>query len=238
MRSGRSLVPLVVVLLLACACSLDRRRLREATGGSSSSPSANGAAAGEPEPGNTGSGGTGSTPKGLVDGCADLDTDGVGDCTTTLVENASFTEDVDGWQPRGDTDLTWQDKNALEDLPSGSARLTAETARASAEQCVKLPGRQLVIAYASVFVEDDSELGQAVLQVSFFENQDCDGELSAYFETPPSTVTNSWSTIQAGAVSPPGTASVSVALVGVKPDEAEQIEVYFDNVMLKAKELM
>jgi hypothetical protein len=237
MRSRRSLAA-IVLLALVCSCSIDRRHLHGASGGKSSSASGTGASAGEPDPGDTGAGGKGSTPGGLVDGCADLDTDGVGDCRVTLVENASFAENVAGWTPQAETELTWEDKNALGDLPSGSAMLRAETARASAEQCVKLEGRKLVIAYASAFVDDETELGRAELQVSFFENQDCVGDFAGYFETPPSSVTNSWVTIQAGIVSPPGMASVSVALVGLKPDAAEQIRVYFDNVMLKSKELM
>jgi hypothetical protein len=229
---------LAVLLLLACACSLDRRRLHEAKGGSSSQAPANGAAAGDTASSDGGSGGNSPMVRGLVDGCADLDTDGVADCATTLVNNASFAENVDDWAADAQTELTWAAQNALADLPSGSAKLRGETARAVAQQCVTLRGNQLVIAYASAFVDDATELGHAQVQVSFFQNTACDGEPPAYFETPPSTVTNEWTTIQAGAVAPPGTASVSIALVGVKPESAEGIDVYFDNVMLKAKELM
>ena len=38
---------------------------------------------------------------GLVDGCADLDTDGIADCKATLVKNPSFTSDANGWTPAG-----------------------------------------------------------------------------------------------------------------------------------------
>lgn len=194
--------------------------------------------AGNDDPGPPGTAGKGPVPGGLVDGCADLDTDGVADCTTTLVENPSFAENVDGWTAQAETELTWDDKNAFDDLPSGSAMLIAETERATAEQCIKLQGGQLVIAYASAFVEDETELAQAEVQVSFFQTEDCNGQDPDYFKTPPSTVTNEWVTVQAGTISPLGTASASVALVGLKPDGAERIQVYFDNVMLKSKELM
>jgi hypothetical protein len=221
------------------ACSLDRRRLHEATGGKSSSALGSAPAAGDSDVGGFASAGdSGFTAGGLVDGCADLDTDGVADCSVTLLENAEFAENVEGWEPQADAELTWDGMNALEDSRSGSAMLTAEADRASAEQCVKLQGRKLVIVYANAFVEDETELGQAELQVSFFENEGCDGEPTAYFETPASTSTNRWVTVQAGAISPAGMASLSVALVRLRKEAPEQIRVYFDNVMLKSKELM
>jgi hypothetical protein len=174
-----------------------------------------------------------------VDGCADLDTDGVADCKTTLTTNSAFSEDVSGWHALGDTELAWEEKNAFEDLPAGSALVKSASAQASAEQCVALEGSNLlVIAYASAFVDDNTELGQAQLLVSFFESANCAGESWAYFETPPSTVSNSWTTIHAGAVPRLAIGSVSLALVGVKPAGSSEIRVYFDNIMLKTKQLM
>lgn len=184
--------------------------------------------------------GTGGAPArdALVDGCADLDTDGIADCDVTLLENGSFDEDTDGWIPAETTALAWDEANALADFPSGSAKISSEGARADALQCVAIGGDQLVIAYASARVESDAasdDLAQALLEVSFFESDDCTGTFLGFFETPP-TVLGEWTTIHAGALLPPETASVAVALVGIKPSSASEFAAYFDNVMLSARE--
>jgi hypothetical protein len=233
-----------------CACALDDRHLeiapddegmagacavRESAAGGSTPEGAGGSAA-------EGAGGT-AAPTGLVDGCADLDTDGVADCKATLVKNPSFTSDASGWVPLGDDELIWDPKNALEDLPSGSAKLSAHTPRASApraiaSQCVPLSGAQLIIAYANAFVEPAGDAGdpaQAELEVSFFAGADCSGKRDRFFETPPSTVTGEWTTIHAGGLSDATTSSVSIALAGIKSASASELDVYFDNVMLIAK---
>lgn len=234
MRVCRSIA--LFVLLAAGGCALDRRRLQEATGGASFD-GRDEPVGGESEPRDLVAGGKGASSRDLVDGCADLDTDGAADCTVTLVQNAAFSKNVANWTAQAQTQLSWADENALEDAPSGSAKLESASARASAEQCVEVRGQKLIIAYASALVDDESGSGAAQLQVSFYENEGCEGEFVAYFVTP-STVANRWATIQAGAVSPSSTASLSVALVGARPDAAESIRVYFDNVMLKAKDLM
>jgi hypothetical protein len=184
-------------------------------------------------------GGTASTGGGLVDGCADLDTDGVADCEITLVQGPTFASDVDGWTPLGEAELTWDPRNALDDLPSGSARLSAGTPRAGAVQCVPVEGARLIIAYASAFVETADEAlepASAQLEISFFDANDCAGAVSGYFETPRSNVTGAWATIHAGGVSTPATRSISIVLGGSKGGAAE-LHVYFDNVMLKTQDL-
>jgi hypothetical protein len=246
MRRSRALATVQAVsalLLLAGGCSIDHRRLHlgAVTGGTPSTGANGGADGGAADlPGGSGAGGSSAAPTGLVDGCADLDTDGVADCKTTLVKNASFKSDVSAWTAPTDVELAWDAKNALEDLPSGSARLKGTGARANAAQCVPVDGKRLVIAYADAFVTataDDVEFGQAELEVSFFETTDCSGDRAGFFETPASTVINSWTVVQAGAPSLDGTRSVSLALVGLKPATNPSIQVYFDNVMLQAKAL-
>lgn len=240
MRTARTLA-LALPLLLACACAVDDRRLSRGSGsGGSGSDSDPGAQGGEGDVGNSGSSASGGrpNPSGLIDGCADLDTDGVADCKTNLIENATFEMDVEGWQAANGTELSWDDKNTFADLPSGCAGLKAATGRARAQQCVNVPAGQLLIAYANAFVSGEAGLGQAALNVSFFKSADCNGESPLFFETPPSTVTGSWVVVHAGALAPPDVASVSIELVGIKPDGADEIRVFFDNVMLKTKDVM
>jgi hypothetical protein len=176
---------------------------------------------------------------GLVDGCADLDTDGVADCDATLVENSSFTTTVDGWQTDADAKLSWDARNALGDAPSGSLKLATKVTQGSAVQCLSLAGERLVIAYANAFVEATADAGHeddghAVLAVTFFESKGCSGDAHAFFETPASTVFGEWTTLHAGGLSRAATRSLSVALVGVKGARAAERSLYFDNVMLKA----
>src|SRR5262245_41663274 len=184
---------LLTLTLGVCACTIDDRKLEPAL----EDDGVAGAFAGRDAA--TGSGGgagaTGTPDSALVDGCADLDTDGIADCETTLVQNPSFTSDVSGWTAQGDAKLFWDPKNELEDLPSGSAMLSAGTRRASASQCVALSGAQLVIAYASAFVQapgDADKPATANLEVSFFQGNGCAGASNGYFETPASAGIGSW----------------------------------------------
>jgi len=224
------------------ACSVDHRALNSHPGpvdsgaaGKSGMPGTDSGGAAGAEGGAAGDSASG---EGLVDGCADLDTDGVADCDATLVENATFRSDVDGWTALGDAELSWEHENALGDLPSGSAKLSAELPRASAYQCVPLDGLKLVIAYANAWVEpgdDPEDPPQAELEVTFFQGENCSGVSDGYFTTPRGDDSDAWTTIQAGGLSKDTTQSVSVALVGVKPDSSSKLGVYFDNVMLKAQ---
>jgi len=228
------------VLLLA-SCSLDERALNSQPG-----PVDSGATGGSGATDGNGTGGEDggasgerASGEGLVDGCADLDTDGVPDCDVTLVENATFASGVEHWTVLGDARLTWETENALGDLPSGSAKLSAKQIRASAYQCAPLDGYKLVIAYASALVDagaDSEDPPEAELEVTFFQGDDCSGASDGYFETPPSAATDAWVTIQAGNLSKDTTRSVSVALVGVSADATAEFDVYFDNVMLKAQD--
>jgi hypothetical protein len=219
------------------ACSVDDRQLSLDEGGAGANRSgADPGTAEVPSRGGAGSGGDGTS--GLVAGCADLDTDGVADCEVTIVENASFGSDVSQWLPGAETELDWAAEDALLDASSGSAKLKTAAARAAAAQCLMVAEKELVIAYASAFVQpatgsDDS--GQARLEVSFFESHDCSGERSGFFETPANMVTSAWTTVHAGGLSPEGTASALLELVGRKPVTLAELAISFDNVMLKTK---
>jgi len=182
----------------------------------------------------------------LVAGCADLDTDGVADCSVTLVKNATFHTDTNEWSGVAGSSLAWDARNALDDDPSGCALLTAQgatdvdgTALFRASQCVLVAGDQLLIAYANAWVEASAvdESAQAELQVSYFEADDCSGVATGSFVTPPSAAQGAWVTIQAGGVAGAGTRSASVELIGVKPNRAESLKACFDNVMVKTKPL-
>jgi len=228
--------------LIAAACGIDTRALDP-----DPSSAGDGSAGAPPETVTAlaGQGGVPDTAPASASGCADLDTDGVPDCDTTLVEDPAFTADVSGWTALGEATLRWAHKDSLGDGASGSALLgddtpVEEVPRASAFQCVPLAGSALVVAYASAFVEpidDVDDQPQAELEVTFFDGDDCSAESGGFFETPPSTVAGGWATVQAGGLSPDTTNSVGIALVGIKAPSSAELHVYFDNVMLKAETL-
>jgi hypothetical protein len=179
-----------------------------------------------------------------LNGCADLDTDSIPDCTVTLVKNPTFKSDVETWTPVDAAQLSWDPRNALGDTPSGCALVSA-TGKSDldgsvlyrATQCVPVPAKQIVIAWANALVDNGgaaANSAQAELEVSFFDAEDCSGVSTGQFSTPPSDA-STWATIQAGALDGPATTSALVALVGIKPFRAEALSVCFDNVMVKAK---
>jgi hypothetical protein len=238
----------------ALACGVDDRKLQLSAGtdggtmgGGDGASSPHGAAAGAGS--DTNAGGEAATPAilpPLVDGCADLDTDGVADCSVTLVKNATFQSDTGGWTSVAGSSLAWDARNAVGDDPSGCALLTAQGSTDSdgttlfhALQCVPVTENQLVIAYANAWVEASAidDPARAELQVSYFAAEDCSGTATGYFVTPPSAAQETWVTIQAGGVTGAGTQSVSVELVGLKPNRAQSLKACFDNVMVKAKPL-
>lgn len=242
-RALRTAQTALWLLLATCGCSLDDRQLvySQGRGGSNNTAASGGADAGAAEvPHGGGASAGGAGPTDLIDGCADLDTDGVADCKATLLTNPSFTSDVSGWTAVANVNLTWEAKNPLKDAPSGSARLRASSARAGAAQCAVVDGQQLVIAYANAFVAaptDATSAGHAQLEVSYFDAQDCSGDRTGFFETPTSAAVDAWVIVQAGGVSLAGTRSALVALIGLKPTTGAEVDVYFDNVMLKTQAL-
>jgi hypothetical protein len=224
-------------VVLSLACSVDDRRLEAAgssdDGGSAGQSGQGSAVAGSAPVAQGGESGAGSAGG---SSCADLDTDGIADCEVTLVETPSFADDVSGWAPVEEATLVWDERDALDDGRSGSAKLSATSPLASATQCVALDGAKLVIAYANTLVQAADEGADAQLAVSFYAEPGCTGERSGFFETPPGGPTGSWATAHAGGISPENTKSVSIALVGIRGKGASSLTAWFDNVMVKAAE--
>jgi len=231
-----------ITLASTFACSVDHRHLNagQRAGGTSSSGGAN--EDGESgAPGKSMSGGEAGATGASGEGClADLNIDRIPDCKQTVLKNGSFTSDVKNWTPDSDTTLAWDEQNALEDAPSGSAKVESVAANAIASQCTAVKEMQLVIAYGQALVlkaAGSAADSSAELKVSMFDNDDCSGEPIGYFETPTSAKVGQWVVVQAGAVSPAGTKSAAMALVGLKAVNADKVTAYFDNVMLETQAL-
>ncbi|HEY2406928.1 MAG TPA: hypothetical protein VGI10_13045 [Polyangiaceae bacterium] len=266
MRAASTPTLQLVAALLLSGCPVDQRQLAlaaparddssGASGGLTSGGNAGATDAGHVSGGSGGSGGSGALDAGadafagdaalvppLVDGCADLDTDGVGDCTVTIVMNADFKTNVLGWTPDTETTSVWDAKNALADLPSGSLLATGSgfidapgLTLDTVAQCVPLLGKQLLIVYANAFIAADQDpAGQAAVDVRFFDQDDCAGDFRGTFSTPPSAVVGSWFTVQAGSLAADTTRSASIRLVTQRPLRASSFGVYFDNILAKAQ---
>jgi hypothetical protein len=196
-----------------------------------------------------GSGGAAPTELPLVDGCTDLDGNGVGDCQETLLSNGDFKTDVKGWTADAETVLTWDDQNAAGDLPSGSALLTVASAAAPggsgstlrvAKQCVPMTAKQLVTVYANAFVAGGQAAGgHAEIDVYFFDAAACAGTYVTSFSTPQplDATTDQWLTLLAGSTSGANTQSALVTLALSQPVSAASFAASFDNVLLKKQPL-
>jgi hypothetical protein len=246
LRRRRRLVAASLTTAALAGCSLDSRQLQygadagEQGGASSPAPpdtnrdQGEGGAAGQPDFGPP-----------TIDGCLDLDEDRVADCHETLIQNATFKTDVDAWHADAEAELSWDERNAANDLPSGSARLNATgtatpdaqgVAQRSASQCLEVTGRQLLTVYANALVDSDQpSAGLAQVDVLFFDTANCAGAYLSNFSTPQplEALAGEWLALKAGAVSGPNTKSVLVRLVVSRPLDADSFQANFDNVLLK-----
>lgn len=246
-------------LTIACAalvaCSLDHRDLELAASGagpagaSGAGPAGGAANAGgsSGSAGLAGEAGAAEQPIPVVDGCADLDTNKIADCTETSVENPDFERNVAEWLPGMDTTVEWDAKNAAGDPPSGSALVAslgvidanaAGVALRAAEQCIRMAGSKLVIVYANAFVDPaQDEQGRAEVDVAFFDSEDCSGPFSTTFSTPQPLDggVGSWLTLKAGSISGASTKSAQIKLALLKPFRAPSFQVRFDNVLIRVE---
>jgi len=240
------------------ACSIDNRQLELASGrggaagvgvaGELQGLGGRGASGGVAShaAGQGGESGAAAAPIPVVDGCADLDSNKVADCSETIVKNPDFKADVNRWFAGMDTTVVWNEANAG-DLPSGSALVASEgvieeggagLALRAAQQCVPIDGAKLVLVYANAFVDSDQdEQGRAEIDLAFFDSEDCTGALSTSFTTPQPLDAGPgvWLTLKAGSVSGATTKSAQVKLSLLKPFRAKSFQAQFDNVLVKAE---
>lgn len=186
--------------------------------------------------------GAGAALPGLVDGCVDLDQNAVGDCTETLVTNAVFATDVDGWNVGSTPLLKWSDQNRAADTPSGSALLSFETdpvdmdglAESAAAQCLPISGGTKLVLRANAYIKPEQGEGLAGLGVWFYEQGDCSGPALTPFVVVRAE-TDTWLTLSGSSDAPANAASMVVRLTVGKPQRQKAFEVVFDNVLVRAK---
>lgn len=182
-----------------------------------------------------------------VGGCADLDTNGISDCSETLAKNADFKQDVQAWLAETDVTLTWDPMNAGGNPPSGSALVASigvidanatGAALRAASQCLPVTGKRLVTVYANARVDPGQDPdGHAEVDVFFFDAPGCTGNLASSFSTPQplDAMPGVWLNLKAGSVSGELAQSMLVKLALSKPFRAPSFQARFDNVLVKVQ---
>jgi hypothetical protein len=178
----------------------------------------------------------------LVDGCVDLDQNEIGDCTETLVSNARFEADVDGWLVGAMPGLMWSDQNRADDVPSGSAAVafTSEAVdtdgltQAAAVQCLPISGGAGLELRTNAFILPDQGEGLAALGVWFYERDDCSGQALTPYEINRAEA-DTWLVLSGTSQAPANATSVLVRLAVGKPLRSKTFTVLFDNVLVRTE---
>jgi len=79
----------------------------------------------------TGGGGAGAGASGAGTGggpirppCGDLNQDSIDDCVQTILTNAGFDHDLEGWSAERQTTISWEPRDSAEDPDSGAVAVT------------------------------------------------------------------------------------------------------------------
>lgn len=253
---------------IATSCSFDKRKLRTpnyeawlimggageggAPGGADYSPSDDGGdTATEPGGAPNGSGNSsGGAPTGnidtpepmLVDGCPDLDFNGKGDCTETLVKNPNFARDVADWSEGDDAFIEWSAQNHFNDLPSGSALVSVRgftdadgMMQRASSQCVTFETASKLRVFANAFYKSGQGDGGPALGLFFFGSEDCTGDTLGFPLSVAATAADSWQTLTAEQDVPEGSHSALVRLAVTKPFRSMVFKAAFDNILIRTE---
>ncbi|HEY1536699.1 MAG TPA: hypothetical protein VGF76_21910 [Polyangiaceae bacterium] len=189
-----------------------------------------------------GDGGQAGGPPTFVDGCPDLDGDGVSDCTETAVKNSTFDADVSSWASESGATIAWNAKDLLDQAGSGSALVTstgsidaAGDSFVAANQCIPVSDGQVVDLVANTYIDAGQVTGRASISLWFFPVADCPGDSSPdVFETSAVFATEKVQTLRGRKAVPAGMLSLRVRLGVIKPFQAETFSVHFDSVLVHA----
>ena len=251
-RLRSSALALLCTPFLLTACPIDDRSLFTGSGGS-----ADGGAGHATGGGGTTSGGNPPTiggsndggqageaddgPPLFVDGCTDLDSDGVSDCTETLVENSAFKMDVAHWTAEPGVTIDWDAQDLLGAVDSGSAFVTSSGALdapgdgiAAAAQCVPVSAGQVIDIAANALIDAGPVQGRTVLILWFFPTDTCGNAPVDVYKTSEEFATGKRITLR-GTKAVDRTGSMLVRLGVVKPFKADSFSVRFDNVLIGAE---
>jgi hypothetical protein len=185
-----------------------------------------------------GQGGSGGM---VVGRCPDLDADGVLDCDESVIQNATFDLNPDGWVPESNLDLTWSDVDATGQKDSGSLGAANQfeadlegTLMVGAHQCLANVGGAVYHYYLQASVPSDAGGTQAGFQVIYYDNVQCTGTM---LDVAASNVVDGpgWELASLTYLTPFGAKSASVRIVVLKPYRQAPVTTLFDNVLVRQR---
>jgi hypothetical protein len=220
------------------------------TGGSDEGGAPGGAGEAGASSSSSGSGnGSGATPGWAgappVDCTADIDLNQVPDCEETLLENAGFDLDIDGWTVGDFASLVWDFSDGSHSFSSGSLSVTniatGIAGQGSARQCLKVEPGATYVAHVQGFIPGGQTLtGSARLEAIQFERDDCDAGLEPgedptelQVDVTSSEIVLEWVLLQNQVITTEKTGSLLFRLVADKAEGDPYFQVLFDNALLK-----
>jgi hypothetical protein len=174
-------------------------------------------------------------------GCPDLDANGVLDCVETILGNAGFDRDTDGWEAEPDVRGGWEANDARERGDSGSALVRFELVLDSDArgfgglyQCLaaEVGGRYQMAA--QVWIPAEQGEGSSGVQVLFMPEPNCGG-IPLGSSIAATSAVEEWHSVNAAFEIPVGVVSLKVRLGSVKPFRDESFAVLIDNVLLRQR---
>lgn len=241
---------LSVVVLASLGCAVDDRTLLADNGTSGSGSGGSAGKAGS-------AGSTGSNFAG-VPGSVDLPvcsySDEVEPGCETMIANAGFGADTDGWKEEPlDIVIGWDEEDATGSEASGSiAVVNAVLGRADgisasgAAQCLPATPGTIYDMAADVFVptgqgqgyEEKTYLGRAGLSILFWPNENCartEQSLVPSFQTNLVELPDAWSRVEGSAKAPDLAKSMSVRVLTVKDFRQYTFKALFDNILVQER---
>jgi hypothetical protein len=184
-----------------------------------------------------------SCPAPGANGCPDLDGNGVGDCTETLVMNPGFDTNTASWAAEPGVVISWDGAGDLaQKSGSGALAVLSKTVSqtapgwfmAGAVQCMPVDPTQTYDFAAELSVGANNGGGSGLLGMFFYTSSDCSGSVMGTFMSSQVTATGMCESLTILSHTPPaGSASVALRLVSIKPFSEPPLTVEFDNVLFK-----
>jgi hypothetical protein len=215
------------------------------SGGSGGSSAGRGGSEGKGGTGGKG-GGAGTEPEdggdggGTVERCFDLDDNDVLDCDETLADNATFDDDAEGWAAENNADARWDASDAGNRSDSGSIlveNLTTADAEGegltAASQCVAVTGGNTYDVIGMARVLNEETAGKGVLNLWYFSDADCTGNVRAGFSSGPASSAERWTQVRVISSAPSNAVSMLVRLGVQKPFREPSAKVRFDDLLVK-----
>jgi len=172
--------------------------------------------------------------------CPDLDANTVLDCDETILKNAGYQGDdlTKSWSSDTNVELTWNSKDGQDHDESGALAVTNQSVgtmdgntMAGGYQCVAVSGGTVYRFAVQISVPDYAGDTKGGMQLLFFDNQACGGELLDH-PTTNFVKGEAWKLADLLYLTPPTARSAQIRLVVTKPFRQTPLPVLFDNVLV------